>query len=221
MTPGTPEFRLALGEFASLLDYPGDGAIPAIPTLAGLPVAASGLEPFLRTLRVLDPGAREELHTATFDINPAAVPYVGIHLFGEENFKRGEFMAALRHQYESAAFDPGWELPDHLATLLRYLPASAAEEREEFVSHCLLGPVARMRDALAADNPYRHLLEALHAFLVYAFPGARAVPAPRDARAGFTSPCATFASSCQCPPADPLADPMEPSQTATLTATLP
>ena len=57
--------------------------------------ATTALARFAAGMSPLTTDEREELYTATFDVTPACVPYVSIHLFGEENFKRGEFMAAL------------------------------------------------------------------------------------------------------------------------------
>jgi nitrate reductase delta subunit len=99
---------------ASLLEYPAPGFDDR---LAVAEPAASG---FVRQMRALSSEEREELFSATFDINPSCVPYAGIHLFGEENFKRGEFMAALFARYEETGFVPNGDLPDHLANLLRF-----------------------------------------------------------------------------------------------------
>jgi len=117
---------------------------------------------------------RQELYTATFDVTPVCVPYVSIHLFGEENFKRGEFMAALHARYAEVGFTTNGELADHLAVLLRYAAQADEAERRELAEFCLLGPVRKMTAALAKDNPYRAVLEAVLA----EFPDVQQAPAP-------------------------------------------
>lgn len=104
---------------------------------------------------------QQELYTATFDVTPVCVPYVSIHLFGEENFKRGEFMAALHARYAQAGFNMRGELADHITVLLRFAAQVDEEERRELAQFCLLGPVRKMIASLTADNPYRAVLEAV------------------------------------------------------------
>lgn len=116
----------------------------------------------------------QELYTATFDVTPVCVPYVSIHLFGEENFKRGEFMAALNARYVETGFATNGELADHIAVLLRFAAQVDEVERRELAEFCLLGPLEKMIAALPEANPYRQVLEAVKA----EFAGVQAAPLP-------------------------------------------
>lgn len=117
---------------------------------------------------------RQELYTATFDVTPVCVPYVSIHLFGEENFKRGEFMAALHARYAQAGFDPRGELADHIAVLLRFAAQVDDAERRELAEFCLIRPLEKMIAALPETNPYRQALAEARA----AFDGLAGAPMP-------------------------------------------
>jgi len=105
-------------------------------------------------------GAWEELHTATLDLSPKFVPYVG-HVVWGENYRRGEFMADLNRAMFDAGVDLDGELPDHVAPVLRYL-ARADEPLTDLVE-VLPGALSTMAKTLAkadAGNPYQHLLAA-------------------------------------------------------------
>ncbi|MDX2382384.1 MAG: nitrate reductase [Acidimicrobiia bacterium] len=109
-------------------------------------------------------GEWEELHTATLDLSPLFVPYVG-HVVWGENYRRGEFMADLKGAMADAGVDLGGELPDHIEPVLRYLGATR-EPRGDLIG-VLPEAVSSMRgtlDKAAPDNPYRHLLAATDAF---------------------------------------------------------
>jgi nitrate reductase delta subunit len=126
----------------------------------------------------MSPDEREELYTATFDLCPACVPYVSIHLFGEENYRRGRFMAALLERYAQEGFATGGELPDHLAVLLRFAAQTHAAEQRELTQFCLLGPLRRMQESLAEEHPYRALLELVEEVLKETHPGVAPAPCP-------------------------------------------
>jgi len=164
MSTITCDIYNSIGE---LLDYPsGDllaGAASCRRQLAEQsPAAAREIEAFLKIVAAMDQGAREELYTAAFDLSPACTPYVSVHLFGAENYKRGELMARLNGAFAEYGFAGGSELPDHLAVLLRFLPCLPREEREELIVHCLLEPVRTMTELLRkAENPYHHALRAI------------------------------------------------------------
>lgn len=183
---------------ASLLEYPGPGFDAR---LAAAEHAASG---FVRQIRALSAGEREELFSSTFDINPSCVPYAGVHLFGEENFKRGEFMAALFARYEEAGFVPNGDLPDHLANLLRFAAGADDAERRELAEFCLLGPMQKMTASLDGKNPYRDLLESVRTALEKALPGIRPAASPLEQMRD--TPCA----STGCTSCGPLAE-LEPA----------
>jgi nitrate reductase assembly molybdenum cofactor insertion protein NarJ len=195
MTTGLPKPLPGDGAPAStarrVADLPTAEALRTIDRLLAYPDDATRpLFRFAETERLagLDGAAREELYVATFDVNPRCVPYVSIHLFGEENFKRGEFMAALRARYAEAGFDAAGELPDHVGTLLRFAADLDGEERAALCRHVLLGPLGRMIDALDAEHPYRPLLEAAREALHAAHPGVIAEPAWFERRPAHFAP---------------------------------
>lgn len=174
---------------ASLLEYPGPGFD------AHLAAAAPAAPGFVRQMHTLSAEEREELFSATFDINPSCVPYAGIHLFGEENFKRGEFMAALFARYEETGFAPNGDLPDHLANLLRFAARANDAERRELAEFCLLGPLQKMTASLDRTNPYHSLLESVRAALEDELPGIRPAASPLEQMR--ETPCpSTGCASC-------------------------
>lgn len=179
---------------ARLLDYPGNGFDALLDTIPA--DAPSGARAFARTMRVLPPEQREELHAVTFDITPACVPYTGIHLFGEENFKRGEYMAAVLARQVEAGFDPRPELPDHIGNLLRFLPSCPADEQRALAEFCILGPLAKMTGALSQDSPYHHLLAAIHAAMEQTYPGVIAARNPLDLARESGAACPVTSPGC-------------------------
>lgn len=171
---------------ARLLEYPGADfasrmteAARVLPRLGEAPALA--WERFRAALEPMTPEEREELYTATFDVRPACIPYVSIHLFGEENFQRGQFMAALLERYRRCGWPTEGELPDHLAVLLRFAAQTEDGEQRELAQFCLLGPLRRMQEALADEHPYRALLEAVEAVILNTHPGIQAAPCPVSA----------------------------------------
>jgi nitrate reductase delta subunit len=181
------------------------------------PAATEALERFASGMAALTQDQREELYTATFDVSPACVLYVSIHLFGEENFKRGEFMAALHARYQSAGFSPKGELPDHLSVLLRFAAQTDEAERRELVEFCLLGPVGKMIAALGEANPYRSVLEAVRDTLTTAYPGIKPAMSPIEQMRQHGATCPTVSSGCGCGAAriqDGPGDETEPAPTA-------
>ena len=122
------------------------------------------LSRFVDEVGRLSLGAWEELHTATLDLSPRFVPYVG-HVVWGENYRRGEFMADLNRSMNVAGVDLDGELPDHIAPILRYL--SETDEPLPDLLDILPSAVATMARTLHkgdADNPYRHLLAATVAY---------------------------------------------------------
>jgi nitrate reductase molybdenum cofactor assembly chaperone NarJ/NarW len=189
-----------LSSLGSLAEYPKAGFCDLVartkPLITG--EAQPRFDEFASTITQLSPDAREELYTGTFDVTPACVPYVSIHLFGEENFKRGEFMAALNARYAAIDFSPNGDLPDHFANLLRYAAAVDAAERQELVHFCLLGPLAKMARGLHQENPYRALLEVILTTLAAAYPGLRAPLSPLEQMQQHGTSCAAVSSGCGC-----------------------
>ncbi|MBI5387238.1 MAG: molecular chaperone TorD family protein [Verrucomicrobia bacterium] len=193
-TPGSHELQTQLIALAHLLEYPGgdfEARVSAAPSSASFAC-------FSTAMLALSPNEREELYTATFDVTPACVAYVSIHLFGEENFKRGEFMARLHERYSQAGFTTGGELPDHLSVLLRFAAETGEAECRELAEFCLLGPLGKMIAALTEGNPYRALLEAVREVLHAAYPGVKPAPSPLEQMQHHGAGCATISAGCGC-----------------------
>jgi len=154
---------------ADLFEYPRD-EFPARAQRAAREVLDSGsrihLAEFAAEIAGMSPELLEEAHVRTFLVAPASAPYVGIHLFGEEGFKRAHLMAQLVERFRAVGFEPGNELPDHVGVLLRFARHLEPEELADLGRWCLAAPVSAMHAALAATrNPYRHLLAALKALV--------------------------------------------------------
>lgn len=118
------------------------------------------MERFVEAVSGLELGEWEELHTATLDLSPKFVPYVG-HVTWGESYRRGEFMADLKADMDANGVDAEGELPDHLGVVLRYL--DTVDEPRGDLMEVLDEAVASMSSTLAkADkhNPYRHVLAA-------------------------------------------------------------
>lgn len=147
--------------FSALFDHPGPAYrahLAAARALVGR--GSAGLGAFVDAVEGLDDGRLEELFFRTFEGAPLVVPYLSVHLFGEESFQRSELMAGLAEAYQRERLDPGAELPDHLATVLRLGPQ--LPEWPELLLRCLLPAAAVMLDeARLAKSPYAQLLDAL------------------------------------------------------------
>ncbi len=148
---------------ADLLDYPGAG----LPSRAAAysesaDGAAQALKPFVESLRGLSQGDMEELYTRTFDLQPESCLYIGHHLFGED-WRRGMFMARLKHRYAECGFSGGAECPDWLPVVLRFLDAEPrGQEAEELLRECVIPSAARLLRVLdEKSNPYAAVLRAL------------------------------------------------------------
>lgn len=152
---------------ADLFEYPREGYVAAVVRAArevGEPGARIHLAAFATEVAQMPPGLLEETHVRTFLVAPTSAPYVGVHLFGEESFKRAHLMSQLMGRFRAAGFDPGDELADHVAVLLRFARHLDSEELSDLVRWCLAVPIAAMHESIAESrNPYRHLLAALKA----------------------------------------------------------
>ena len=107
----------------------------------------------------------QEEYVATFDFNPATAPYLGHHLFGD-NQKKGGYMIMLKQEFERCGYTPvGTELPDHLSVVLGFLAHLARQEeqgtRQPFIAECVLPGVERLNTAFAArqDSHWKVLVE--------------------------------------------------------------
>ena len=107
----------------------------------------------------------EELYTRTFDINPVCSLETGWHLFGED-YNRGAFLVRMRGLLRQHGVKEGAELPDHLESALRVLPAMGAEDASDLAREFILPAVMKMRTPFEKnDNPYGAVLAEVERFL--------------------------------------------------------
>lgn len=170
----------------------------------GAELAARAVACFEDAVADLSLTALQDLYTRSFDLTPLCVPYLSVHLFGQESFKRARLMTGLDEAYRRAGIDRGGELPDHLGLVLRSARAFEPEEWDELVSHCLAGPLASMLGELQeAANPFRHAVEAVRRALGVAHMEVREPQAPhwrrRERRKKKAAGAATAASKGETP----------------------
>ncbi|GAB6084613.1 hypothetical protein JCM30471_35270 [Desulfuromonas carbonis] len=169
MTNSTIRKELCLA-FATLFSYPEgtvrETAAACTERLRGLDSAAAApMARFAAYLREQTPARLEELFTATFDLQPLCHPYVGYLLCGESQ-QRTLFLIRLQQLFWEQGFAPGGELPDHLATLLRFVGTVADPECcRELIRDGLLPALEKLTEGLEAEQPYAALIEALQSFL--------------------------------------------------------
>ncbi|MBK8727331.1 MAG: molecular chaperone TorD family protein [Holophagaceae bacterium] len=170
-----------IGRIAPLLEYPGPNTKAQAIALAEsmkwyAEVWEDLLEAFALHLQLTPLAELEETYTRAFDMNPSSSLDLGWHLFGE-TYKRGSFMANLRQSLREHGIAEGTELPDHLPTVLRLLPALPVEDARDLTRDCILPALEKLRPKLEGAAPYNHLLEALELLL------RTLAPAPEAAQA--------------------------------------
>jgi len=161
----------ALAALGALLEYPDDTfqtrydeAMAGVIELSA--DAAESLAALAGDVANLSTDHAQELYSRSFDLSPVCVPYVSVHLFGAESFKRAELMAGLKAAYERVDFDIGSELPDHLALVLQCAPRFEREEWAELCTFVLAPAMEKMILALgAAASPWRHVVRAAQSLL--------------------------------------------------------
>jgi nitrate reductase molybdenum cofactor assembly chaperone NarJ/NarW len=128
------------------------------------------LSPFAEFAAASPLAALQEEYVATFDFNPATAPYLGHHLFGD-NQKKGGYMIMLKQEFERRGYTPsGVELPDHLSVVLGFLAFLARQEgdvekfgaRQPFIVDCVLPGIERFNTAFDShqDALWKPLVEA-------------------------------------------------------------
>ncbi len=160
---------------AELLEHPSAATADLAARAAGLaaasPEIAGALRAFVAETEALGPGRLAERYTRAFDLAPRCVPYLGVHLFGDESPKRARLMVGIATACQDAGLDRGRELPDHVVVALRLWPRLPGDEREEFAALCLGPALAAMESRLdEIHDPYRHVVRA--ARLAVAAPAA-------------------------------------------------
>jgi len=156
--------------FAALLSYPGAGVRQIATACVTLlreydSTAAEPMARFAAFVAEQEPARLEELFTATFDLQPVCHPYVGYLLCGESQ-QRTLFLIRLQQLFKQHGFDLGSELPDHLATLLRFVGTVA--DREcclELIRDGLLPALEKLAGGLPTEQPYAELISTLQIFL--------------------------------------------------------
>ena len=156
---------------ARLLDYPeakerlqqSYDSVDAFLTQSGIESPAA---PFGELVRTSTLAELQEDYVAHFDFNPAAAPYLGHHLYGD-NQKKGAYMIKVKQEYGRHAFEPeGNELPDHLAVLLSFLAhlSRRGEDvfRREFIEEMVLPGLNKLVVACEPRglSPWLTLVEA-------------------------------------------------------------
>jgi len=119
------------------------------------------IEAFAAEMARLDLAQQQSTYTATFDLAPSCTPYLGVHLFGDENPDRARLMVGLRQAYRRAGLESnGSELPDHVAEVLEFAE-HAGEDSGDLARLVLLPALTRMQQILApTGNPWRHAVAA-------------------------------------------------------------
>ena len=132
-----------------MLEYPRADLIAAVHECRALaaaasPEAAAELAAFGDFVERTPLQQVQEVYTGMFDLDAACHPYVGYHLFGD-SYKRSVLLLGLKERCRARGIDPGVELPDHLAVVLRLL-ASVAEsgESRELIEDALLPALGSM-----------------------------------------------------------------------------
>lgn len=156
---------------AQLLTYPDEGS-EAVAARCAEDMSAVGSEGsvpmriFLDSLATMTLASLEEQFTKTFDLQPVCHPYVGYQLFGESQ-QRTLFLIRLQQLYQDHEFNVGIELPDHVATMLRFVGSMTDQKcRQEIVCDGLLPALGKIVTELeVSETPYRHLVISLQHFL--------------------------------------------------------
>lgn len=162
-------------DFATLFSYPSPGLDGAMArscayftdetAAAVFPGVQDALQTFADGVRELPQGAREELYTRTFDINPVASLELGWHLYGEQ-YERGSFLVRMRGLLRAAGIQEQTELPDHCAHVLQLLGRMEEEQQRAFIGSHVGKALRIMREGWTQEeNLYLHVLDALQSVL--------------------------------------------------------
>lgn len=120
----------------------------------------------------------QELYTHTFDLNPLCTLEVGWQLHGED-YRRGEFLVAMRNELRRHRIPESGELPDHLSHVLSLLVRMEPQEARNLRDVFLLPALNKMLMGFPdQDNPYRTVLQVI-AKLLSSDPAEGLAEAPR------------------------------------------
>lgn len=128
------------------------------------------LSAFLGEIERLSLEKWEELYVRSFDLDPDAAPYLGWHVWPDEQ-RRAQLLLEMARRLCESGVDLEGELPDHLVPVLRYLARrpEAPEQRtilpgaetpllDQALKPALHAITGRLRSQ-TPPNPYVHLLE--------------------------------------------------------------
>lgn len=148
----------ALDRLGRLLQYP-DGDLPVAVrearALIGSIVPAADEELAAFELFVKDHTLDDwrQIYTEVFNLDPLFKIYIEYHLFGE-TYKRSHFLVKLNEHYADHGYDCAPELPDHLATVLRFLPSCDHETfREGLITEGIVPSIKQMLGKSPASGP--------------------------------------------------------------------
>jgi nitrate reductase molybdenum cofactor assembly chaperone len=137
--------------------------------------ASTRLNEYLSSFASMTTEELEERYLAAFELNPSGVAYTGIHLFGEESFKRGAYMAELNARYHEVGLNPNNELTDHVGAVLKFYARIPEEDRVELAKYVLLGTLEKMAKS---SEFYEPLFDAVLQVIRTDYPGVAAAPFP-------------------------------------------
>ncbi len=153
-------------QLSRVFNYPDEAYLASLQSLTDelqvQPKASEHLSCLAKAIGAKNTGELAELYSNTFDLCPACAPYLSVHLFGEENYKRSSLMTGLMEAYSNVGISCNGELPDHIAVVLAALDVLDDELRHDLVSFCLVPALDKMEAELRRlDNPYLHAVLAL------------------------------------------------------------
>ena len=155
-----PVVNVALRALGALLTYPGPELRAALPDIASVLEADTGLRrsdklalhALIDGLVAAEPLEAEEAYVALFDRGRHTSLNLFEHVHGESR-DRGPAMVDLLQTYARAGFEPACsELPDYLPMLLEFLSLRPSDEASAMLGDCAhilrsLGEALRDRDS--------------------------------------------------------------------------
>jgi nitrate reductase assembly molybdenum cofactor insertion protein NarJ len=165
---------------AELLFYPQENYFEQVQEVrdhlfAIYPQASARLNEYLSKIKPHTTEELEERYLAAFELNSSGILYTGIHLFGEESFKRGAFMAELNARYQKAGLHLSNELTDHVAVVLKFYARTPEEDQAELAQYVLLGTLEKIAHS---SDFYESLFDAVLEVVRADHPGVQAAPFP-------------------------------------------
>lgn len=104
----------------------------------------------------------QEQYVALFDFNASLAPYLGHHLYGD-NQKKGRYLIGLKQAFNRHGYQPSSsELPDHLEVLLGFLAMLSDEERPAYLREQVQPGLVKLKQNFASrpECPWTFVIEA-------------------------------------------------------------